>query len=106
MPEPIQKDTTDRQGHVSAIDVPGLQLGVKELQDQDPSLEMMLSYLRTANIPDDQNSARKLISFFEDYLLEEDVLYHLDKGRARTRNIVRKQLVVPRTRLCCLVTRS
>ena len=33
----------------------------------------------------------------EDYLLEDDILYHLDRGRARSRNAIRKQLVVPRS---------
>ena len=98
MPEPVKNETTGKQVHVSAIDVPGLQLDrVRQMQNQDPSLQVMLDYLRKGDIPDDASSARKLMASCEDYLLEDDVLYHLDRGRARSRNAIRKQLVVPRS---------
>ena len=81
MPEPVKNETTGKQVHVLAIDVPGLQLDtVREMQNQDPSLQVMLSHLRKGDIPDDPSSARKLMASCEDYLLEDDILYHLDRG--------------------------
>ena len=33
----------------------------------------------------------------DDYIFEEGILYHLAKGRARSREGIRKQLVIPRS---------
>ena len=33
----------------------------------------------------------------DNYVFEEGVLYHLAKGRARSREVIRKQLVIPRS---------
>eukprot|EP00112_Aurelia_sp_Birch-Aquarium-sp1_P019450 Seg4814.2 transcript_id=Seg4814.2/GoldUCD/mRNA.D3Y31 product="Gypsy retrotransposon integrase-like protein 1" protein_id=Seg4814.2/GoldUCD/D3Y31 len=83
---------------VNAIDSPGLQLDrVKELQRQDPSLQDLINHFETGEIPEDSISARRLMATNNDYLLEEGILYHLDKGRARSRNVVRIQLVIPRS---------
>ena len=46
-------------------------------------------------MPIDSISVRRLMAIIEDYILEEGVLYHLDRGRSRSRNTVRRQLVTP-----------
>ena len=93
----IEESKPKETSTVYAIDSPGLQLDrVKQLQRQDPGLADLLSYFETGEIPEDSVSARRLMATAEDYVLEEGILYHLDKGCVRTRNSVRKQLVVPR----------
>ena len=83
----IEMDTA-----VCAVASPGLQLKhAKELQHQDLSLGDIINYLEKGDVPIDSISARRLMATVEDYVLEEEVLYHLDKGRSRSRNTVRKQ---------------
>ena len=101
MPDPLQKNDSPSEDvgtPLNAIDSPGLQLDhVKELQRQDPSLQELITHFETGEIPEDATSARRLMATIDDYVLEEGILYHLDKGRARSRNVVRKQLVIPRS---------
>ncbi len=83
---------------ISAIDQPGLQLDrIRELQKQDPSLQDLIAYLEKGNLPDDVTNSRRIMATVDDYVYEDRTLYHLDKGRARSRNEVRKQLVIPRS---------
>jgi len=83
---------------IAAIDSPGLQLDrVKDLQRKDPALQDLIKYLETGDIPDNSVDARRLMATSDDYLLDKGVLYHLDNGRIRSRKIVRKQLVIPRS---------
>ena len=83
---------------ICAVDSPGLQLQhVKERQHQDPSLEDIINYLEKGNVPIDSISARCLVATVEDYVLEEGVLHHLERGRSRSRNTVRKQVGIPRS---------
>ena len=101
MPDPLQNSDSPPEGvetSVDAIDSPGLQSDrVKELQQRDPSLQELINYFTTGEIPEDATSARNLMATINDYLLEEGILYHLDKGHARSRNVVRQQLVIPRS---------
>ena len=83
---------------ICAIDTPGLQLErIKELQHQDPALTDLINYFEQGDIPEGSISARRIMATVEDYLFEEGVLYHLDRGRARSRTNVSKQLVRPRS---------
>ena len=83
---------------VSAVDSPGLQLDeVRTKQRQDPALEDLINYFERGEIPDNSVSARRLMATADDYVFEEGVLYHLAKGRARSREAIRKQLVIPRS---------
>ena len=83
---------------VNAIDLPGLQLDrIKSSQRQDPSLSDLINYFEKGEIPTDSTSARRLMATVEDYVFEEGALYHLDNRRARSRSIIRKQLVIPRS---------
>ena len=82
---------------VYAIGSPGPELDrVKQLQRQDPSLADLLGYFERGEIRENLVSSRRLMATAEDYVLEEGISYHLDKGPVRKRNSVRKQLVVPR----------
>ena len=95
MPHPSQQQSIETS--VYAIDSPGLQLDrVKDLQKQDPSLQDLINYFNKGNIPEDSLSARRLMATIDDYVYEDDILYHFDRGKVRTRNNTRKQLVVPR----------
>ena len=77
MPHP----TVLQETNVYAIESPGLQLNrVKELQSQDPSLRDLIDYYGKSVIPEDSVSARRLMATVDDYVFEEGVLYHLDKG--------------------------
>ena len=98
MPNFAQIDNKSQDISVNAIDSPGLQVDrVRELQKQDPSLQDLVKYLETGVVPENSINARRLMATADDYLLEDGVLYHLDKNRIRSRNVVRKQLVIPRS---------
>ena len=91
-------DIKNNDIYVSAVDVPGLQLDrVKRMQEQDPSLYELRDYFDKGNVPVDSKEARKLMATSEDYVMEDGILYHIDKGKARSRETVRKQLVIPRS---------
>ena len=101
----IPESTSDREppreelpALICAIDTPGFQLErIKELQHQDPALTDLINYFEQGDIPEGSISARRLMATVEDYLVEGGVLYHLDRGRARSRTNVSKQLVIPRS---------
>ena len=83
---------------VSAVNAPGLQLDeVRAKQRQDPALEDLINYFEKGEIPANSVSARRLMATADDYIFEEGILYHLAKGRARSREGIRKQLVIPRS---------
>eukprot|EP00794_Sanderia_malayensis_P004315 gene4315-biopygen3502 len=83
---------------VNAIDSPSLQLEeVRNKQRQDPALQDLINYFEKGEIPENSVCARRLMATADDYVFEDGLLYHLLKGRARTRDLIRKQLVIPRS---------
>lgn len=99
MPDPDLLKRPSKEGLVTTVKhSPGLQLDrIKLLQHQDPSLGDVINYFENGEVPTDSISAGRFMATIEYYLLEEGVVYHLDKGRARSRQRVCKQLVITRS---------
>ncbi len=97
IPSSFETETSDNLvAMVNAIDSPGLQLQeVKNRQRQDPALEDLINYFEKGDIPEKSVSAHRLMATADDYVLEDGVLFHLAKGLARTRDQIKKQLVMP-----------
>ena len=70
---------------------------VRAKQRQDPALEDLINYIEKGEIPANSVSACRLMATVDDFAFEEGILYHLAKSRARSREGVRKQLVIPRS---------
>ena len=50
-------------------------------QEADPSLAPMMDYLRAGNLPDEEQTARRLVLESAQYTLLDGVLYHLEKDK-------------------------
>ena len=73
-------DIKNNDIYVSAVDVPGLQLDrVKCMQEQDRSLGELYDYFDKSNVHVDSKEACKLMATSEDYVMEDGILYHVDK---------------------------
>lgn len=57
------------------------QVGLSNLQLQDPDLVEIISYLQTGNLPEDNQRARALVLSKSQYLLRDDVLYRVGSGK-------------------------
>ena len=71
----------DGEGAVNALvcDDPTQEFGAK--QDGDPSLQVIKHYLRTGELPDDEQRARELVLSRPQFEILDDVLYHVESDK-------------------------
>ena len=68
---------------------------VKTLQRRDELLGPLIVYMQTRELPESNAKARQLVAMADNYVLENDILYHLQKPPARFRSEpFRKQLII------------
>ena len=70
---------------------------LKTLQESDPHLKHIVDYLQSKTLPDNDKLARRVILESSDYILENDVLFHLyyPRGKGHKTDRLIKQLAVP-----------
>ena len=72
---------------------------IRATQQQCPDCVSMIRYLQDGTLPDDDTLARKLVIQVDNYVYQDQVLYHLHTSRRKRLQEVDpvvKQLVVPR----------
>lgn len=67
----------------------------KNLQQNDPELNALIQYLYKHKLPEEEGEARQIIHQSEQFLLHQDILYHIPNISNRQRFRV-PQLVVPK----------
>ena len=72
---------------------------IRMLQRNCPDFKPMFKYLEEGVVPDDKRRAARLVAEAQDYILCDEVLYHLyqprSKGLPKSKRVI-KQLAVPR----------
>eukprot|EP00794_Sanderia_malayensis_P000881 gene881-biopygen146 len=77
----VTNEGTPQSTIVNAIESAGLQLDkVKQLQYQDPSLCDLVDHFENGDISEDPVNARRLMATADDYVYQDGILYHLDRG--------------------------
>ena len=69
-------------------------IDISKDQKGDPALIPYFEYLVDSKVPDDDKTARLVISRSKDMVISDEVLYNIDQPRGRNMNIM-KQLVIP-----------
>jgi transposase InsO family protein len=71
---------------------------LKTLQREDAELSPYIKYLQNETIPEDNKLARRVIMQSQDYIMENDILFHLyyPRGKGKQSDRIIKQLVVPK----------
>ena len=67
------------------------------MQQNDPDLQIIIDYLLFRKLPDDDKLARQVTIESNDYIVDNDILYHLYYPRGKGHRVDRmvKQLVIP-----------
>ena len=70
---------------------------IKTMQQNDPDLQIIIAYLLFGKLPDDDKLARQVTIESNDYIDDNDILYHLyyPRGKGHRVNRMVKQLVIP-----------
>ena len=83
-PTPVATQSdVNNENVVATISVPevsdkdGERNELSESQMSDDQLRPIVDYLRNGNLPDDENSARELTLNKKQYILLDDILYHM-----------------------------
>ena len=67
---------------------------IKEEQLKDPQCRILISYLKHGKLPNNNSKARNVLLREEDYILIDDILYHINMSK---HNLAYAALVVPRS---------
>jgi hypothetical protein len=80
---------------------------LSKLQRECPELSLIINYLESNTLPDDDRQARQVVIESDRYLIENNILYHLFTPRRyeNTNSLPIKQVAVPIT-MRALVLRS
>jgi len=83
--------------HLAEI-MPVNPVDMKTLQREDDELSPYIEYLQNETIPEDNKLARSIIMQSQDYIIENDTLFHLyyPQGKGKQSDRVIKQLVLPK----------
>ena len=69
-----------------------------ELQRRDPRVSLMISYLETGELPENDIEARSIVLTADRYCLSEDeILYHLWEPTSRIKGEIQSRLVIRAT---------
>eukprot|EP00794_Sanderia_malayensis_P001170 gene1170-539_t len=95
---PITSDLQEQEGCESKFLVAALEaIDISHSQDEDSDVKELKDFLSHGILPSEERSSDRIRNFSSQYILEEDVLYHLWSPKVKgvlTRP--RKQLVVPK----------
>ncbi|MEO0683466.1 MAG: reverse transcriptase domain-containing protein [Cyanobacteria bacterium J06649_11] len=69
---------------------------IRRLQEADPELQPKIIYLKEGTLPEVAKEEKKTLRGIEDYLLDEDILYHIYSPKTTTAEGLWKQLVIPK----------
>ena len=72
-------------------------IDIKTMQQNYPDLQIIIDYLLFRKLPDDDKLARQVTIESNDYIVDNDILYHLYYPRGKGHRVDRmvKQLVIP-----------
>ena len=72
-------------------------IDIKTMQQNDPDIQIIIGYLLSRKLPNNDKLARQVTMESNDYIVDNDILYHLyyPRGKGHTVDRMVKQLVIP-----------
>ena len=82
LPHSCEADTSSPDAMIAALVAEEVEENLASLQQKDPELAIIMGYLETGALPEDECVSKRLSLTESQYLLQDGVLYHVEEDSA------------------------